>query len=107
MIVVYVLTTPLFEDGENATVDQIRRRAKWVMRSLGWHLKEIHMTGSHFGKKRMRLQLYTKVNEENLKGRGDGITNSSDSVRILVTASERYRLKKSPRKFGRAMASQL
>ncbi|GKC94780.1 hypothetical protein Tco_1160222 [Tanacetum coccineum] len=27
--VVYVLTTPILEDGENATVDQIRRRAKW------------------------------------------------------------------------------
>ncbi|GKA57288.1 zinc finger, CCHC-type containing protein [Tanacetum coccineum] len=27
--VVYVLTTPIPKDGENATVDQIRRRAKW------------------------------------------------------------------------------
>ncbi|GKC25983.1 hypothetical protein Tco_1028133, partial [Tanacetum coccineum] len=33
MSVVYVLTTPIPEDDENATVDQIRRRAKkelWV-----------------------------------------------------------------------------
>ncbi|GKA84915.1 zinc finger, CCHC-type containing protein [Tanacetum coccineum] len=29
MSVVYVLTTPIPEDGENATVDQIRRRNKW------------------------------------------------------------------------------
>ncbi|GJZ38848.1 zinc finger, CCHC-type containing protein [Tanacetum coccineum] len=29
MSVVYVLTTPISEDGENATVDQIRRRNKW------------------------------------------------------------------------------
>nr|GEV41192.1 zinc finger, CCHC-type [Tanacetum cinerariifolium] len=29
MSVVYVLTTPIPEDGENAIVDQIRRRAKW------------------------------------------------------------------------------
>ncbi|GJX99284.1 zinc finger, CCHC-type containing protein [Tanacetum coccineum] len=29
MSVVYVLTTPIPEDGENATVDQLRRRAKW------------------------------------------------------------------------------
>ncbi|GKD48274.1 hypothetical protein Tco_1277250 [Tanacetum coccineum] len=29
MSVVYVLTTPIPEDGENATVDQIKRRAKW------------------------------------------------------------------------------
>ncbi|GJX58458.1 zinc finger, CCHC-type containing protein [Tanacetum coccineum] len=28
-VVVYVLTTPIPEDGENATVDQIRRRNKW------------------------------------------------------------------------------
>ncbi|GJR35592.1 hypothetical protein Tco_1211276 [Tanacetum coccineum] len=29
MSVVYVLTTPIPKDGENATVDQIRRRNKW------------------------------------------------------------------------------
>ncbi|GJY13652.1 hypothetical protein Tco_0382961 [Tanacetum coccineum] len=29
MSVVYVLTTPIPKDGENATVDQIRRMAKW------------------------------------------------------------------------------
>ncbi|GKC46440.1 hypothetical protein Tco_1064162 [Tanacetum coccineum] len=29
MSVVYVLTTPILKDGKNATVDQIRRRAKW------------------------------------------------------------------------------
>ncbi|GJW78090.1 zinc finger, CCHC-type containing protein [Tanacetum coccineum] len=29
MRVVYVLTTPIPEDGENATVDQIKRRSKW------------------------------------------------------------------------------
>ncbi|GJU77554.1 zinc finger, CCHC-type containing protein [Tanacetum coccineum] len=29
MSVVYVLTTPIPEDGENATVDQIRRKNKW------------------------------------------------------------------------------
>ncbi|GJZ28678.1 hypothetical protein Tco_0573325 [Tanacetum coccineum] len=29
MSVVYVLTTPIPEVGENATVDQIRRRNKW------------------------------------------------------------------------------
>ncbi|GJX29166.1 zinc finger, CCHC-type containing protein [Tanacetum coccineum] len=29
MSVVYVLTTPIFEDGENATVEQLRKRVKW------------------------------------------------------------------------------
>ncbi|GJV02509.1 hypothetical protein Tco_1336078 [Tanacetum coccineum] len=29
MSMVYVLTTPIPEDGENATVNQIRKRAKW------------------------------------------------------------------------------
>ncbi|GJT33775.1 zinc finger, CCHC-type containing protein [Tanacetum coccineum] len=29
MSVVYVLTTPMLEDGENATVKQIRKRSKW------------------------------------------------------------------------------
>ncbi|GKG29552.1 hypothetical protein Tco_0419450, partial [Tanacetum coccineum] len=27
--VVYVLTTPILDDGDDATVDQIRKRAKW------------------------------------------------------------------------------
>ncbi|GJZ70093.1 zinc finger, CCHC-type containing protein [Tanacetum coccineum] len=30
MSVVYVLTTLIFEDGENATVEQLRKRAKWI-----------------------------------------------------------------------------
>nr|GFA33685.1 zinc finger, CCHC-type [Tanacetum cinerariifolium] len=29
MSVVYVLTTPIPEDGDNATMDQIKRRNKW------------------------------------------------------------------------------
>ncbi|GKA40478.1 hypothetical protein Tco_0733071 [Tanacetum coccineum] len=29
MSLVYVLTTPIFEDGKNAAVEQIRKRAKW------------------------------------------------------------------------------
>ncbi|GKB25789.1 hypothetical protein Tco_0865190 [Tanacetum coccineum] len=46
MSVVYVLTTSILEDGENATMDQIRKRAKWenadyVCRGLilneGWY----------------------------------------------------------------------
>nr|GEU42139.1 hypothetical protein [Tanacetum cinerariifolium] len=32
---------------------------------LGWHLEEIHVTWAHLRKKRTRLQLYTKVDEEN------------------------------------------
>ncbi|GJR69502.1 hypothetical protein Tco_0015567 [Tanacetum coccineum] len=32
--------------------------------ALGWHLEEIHVTWAHLGKKRTRLQLYTKVEEE-------------------------------------------
>ncbi|GKG42015.1 hypothetical protein Tco_0473766, partial [Tanacetum coccineum] len=28
--VLYVFTTPIHEDGENATVEQIRRRNKWA-----------------------------------------------------------------------------
>ncbi|GJR56982.1 hypothetical protein Tco_1499144 [Tanacetum coccineum] len=45
MSVVYVLTTPILEDGENATMDQIKRRNKWdnddyVCRGL--ILKDLH-----------------------------------------------------------------
>ncbi|GKB88909.1 reverse transcriptase domain-containing protein [Tanacetum coccineum] len=35
-----------------------------LMRLLGWHLKEVHVTWTHFGKKQTRLKLYTKVDEE-------------------------------------------
>ncbi|GJT86683.1 retrovirus-related pol polyprotein from transposon TNT 1-94 [Tanacetum coccineum] len=31
---------------------------------LGWKFEEIHMTWTHFGRKRTRLQLYTKVGDE-------------------------------------------
>ncbi|GJV77057.1 hypothetical protein Tco_1508641 [Tanacetum coccineum] len=31
---------------------------------LGWHLEEIHVNWAHLEKKRTRLQLYTKVDEE-------------------------------------------
>ncbi|GJY36045.1 ribonuclease H-like domain-containing protein, partial [Tanacetum coccineum] len=34
------------------------------LKALGWHLEQIHMTWVHLGKKRTRLQLYTKVDEE-------------------------------------------
>ncbi|GKC29069.1 hypothetical protein Tco_1036363 [Tanacetum coccineum] len=32
--------------------------------TLGWHLKEIHVTWAHLGKKRKRLQLYINVYEK-------------------------------------------
>ncbi|GKF91034.1 hypothetical protein Tco_0274735, partial [Tanacetum coccineum] len=35
--------------------------ARSVMRSLGWHLEEVHVTWTQFGKKRTRIQLYTKL----------------------------------------------
>nr|GEV21060.1 hypothetical protein [Tanacetum cinerariifolium] len=34
MSVVYVLTTPILEDGENATMKQIRKRDKWIMMTI-------------------------------------------------------------------------
>nr|GEV42167.1 ribonuclease H-like domain-containing protein [Tanacetum cinerariifolium] len=44
--------------------------SKWIWKikykasALRWHLEEIRMTWGHLGKKRTRLQLYTKVDEE-------------------------------------------
>ncbi|GJY41358.1 hypothetical protein Tco_0428628 [Tanacetum coccineum] len=69
--------------------------------ALGWHLEEIHMTWAHLGKKRTRLQLYAKVEEEKciqtLETASQFIATTSevlkDGVRNFVTASERNRLK--------------
>ncbi|GJU05231.1 hypothetical protein Tco_1121661 [Tanacetum coccineum] len=51
-----------------------------VINALGWHLEEIYVTWAHLEKKRTRLQLYTKVNEENAYG--DGVRNPCDAIRI-------------------------
>ncbi|GJX61008.1 hypothetical protein Tco_0293908 [Tanacetum coccineum] len=65
--------------------------------SLGWVLKEIHVTWAHLEKKRTRLRLYTKYFEEIVHTvRGDDVANpkrqcqdfQDDSVRDLATASE-------------------
>ncbi|GKB85755.1 hypothetical protein Tco_0958027 [Tanacetum coccineum] len=50
--------------------------------STGWHLEEIHVTWAHLGKKRKRLQLYTKVEEEK------GTQTLEMASQILVTASD-------------------
>ncbi|GKC93861.1 hypothetical protein Tco_1159303, partial [Tanacetum coccineum] len=69
--------------------------------ALRWQLEEIHVTWAHLGKKRTRLQLYTKVEEEKciqtLETASQFIATTSevlkDGVRNFVTASERNRLK--------------
>ncbi|GJY92914.1 hypothetical protein Tco_0508696, partial [Tanacetum coccineum] len=53
--------------------------------SLGWHLEEIDVTWAHLGKKRTRLQLYTKVEEEK------GTQTLETASQLLVTASEHQR----------------
>ncbi|GKF91021.1 hypothetical protein Tco_0274722, partial [Tanacetum coccineum] len=42
--------------------------------ALGWHLEEIHVTWAHLEKKRMRLRLYTKIQEEEHSESGDGVS---------------------------------
>ncbi|GJV38581.1 hypothetical protein Tco_1411058 [Tanacetum coccineum] len=49
--------------------------------ALGWHLEEIYVTWAHLGKKRTRLQLYTKFVEEY------GIQWLETTSGILVTPS--------------------
>ncbi|GJT71277.1 hypothetical protein Tco_1030563 [Tanacetum coccineum] len=72
------------------------------IKSLGWHLEEIHVTLAHLEKKRARLRLYTKSFEETVHTeRGDGVTNFKrrrqdfqiDGVMDLTTASGCSRLK--------------
>ncbi|GJU33190.1 hypothetical protein Tco_1176779 [Tanacetum coccineum] len=56
-----------------------------VGHTLGWHLEGIHVTWAHLGKKRTRLQLYTKVKEEK------GTRTLETASQLLVTASEHQR----------------
>nr|GEX26917.1 hypothetical protein [Tanacetum cinerariifolium] len=66
-------------------------------RSLGWHLKEIHVTWARLKKKRIRLRLYTKSFEEAMHTeRGDGVAITKrrrhdfhiDGIIDLASASE-------------------
>ncbi|GKD71861.1 hypothetical protein Tco_1325951, partial [Tanacetum coccineum] len=67
---------------------------------LGWHLEEIHVTWAHLRKKRTRLQLYTKVEEENgiqtveTASRFPAMTSEGlkDGVKIFQTVSKHNRL---------------
>nr|GEZ31223.1 retrotransposon Orf1 [Tanacetum cinerariifolium] len=45
--------------------------------------EEIYLNLAHLEKKRTRLQLHTKVDEENVYSAGDGITITRDGVRII------------------------
>ncbi|GKD29355.1 zinc finger, CCHC-type containing protein, partial [Tanacetum coccineum] len=65
MSVVYVLTTPIPEDGENATVEQIRKRAKWdnddyVCRVMKQYNKLIGILG-RFTQHKMNMDEAIKV----------------------------------------------
>nr|GFA47188.1 zinc finger, CCHC-type [Tanacetum cinerariifolium] len=82
MSVVYVLTTSILEEGENATVEQIRRRNKWdnddnVCRDLKHTLKhqkeELTLVelGSH-----LRIEESLRV-QDNDKPKGSNVTSPS------------------------------
>ncbi|GKD44196.1 hypothetical protein Tco_1268841 [Tanacetum coccineum] len=66
----------------------IQRANETLMRSLGWHLEEIHVTWIHLEKKRTRLRLYTIYLEELcIQSVETASQASSDAVVIfLVTA---------------------
>nr|GEX07725.1 retrovirus-related Pol polyprotein from transposon TNT 1-94 [Tanacetum cinerariifolium] len=56
--------------------------ARLSLAALGCHLEEIHVTWAHSGKKRTRLQLYTKVDEEKPYSGRRQRQDSSDGVRM-------------------------
>nr|GEY98988.1 hypothetical protein [Tanacetum cinerariifolium] len=57
----------------------------YAMTALGWLLEEIHVTWAYLGKKRMRLQLYTKVKEDK------GTQTLETASQLFVTASDHQR----------------
>ncbi|GJZ85928.1 hypothetical protein Tco_0657538, partial [Tanacetum coccineum] len=88
---------------------------------FGWLLEEIYVTWAHLEKKRTRLRLYTKSLEEILiqtvETASPSLATASpslattlerirDGVRIIMTASESSRLKRNPRSFVEATASE-
>ncbi|GKC47080.1 hypothetical protein Tco_1064802 [Tanacetum coccineum] len=74
-----VLLTPFVQ---NVSYDKLKQAKESVV-SLGWLLEETHVTWAHLEKKRTRLQLYTKSDEENSYiVAGDGVTVFREGVRI-------------------------
>ncbi|GKE91960.1 hypothetical protein Tco_1573055 [Tanacetum coccineum] len=63
-----IVLVPIFEV-------RLRKAIRFVMRSLGWLLEEIHVTWAQLEKKRTRPRLYTNYLEENLTNCGDGVTS--------------------------------
>ncbi|GJY00093.1 MAK10-like protein [Tanacetum coccineum] len=56
----------LLEDKQIPSVGVLDEVSSYTLfRAIGWHLEEIHVTWAHLDKKQTRLQLYTKVSEEN------------------------------------------
>ncbi|GKD96164.1 hypothetical protein Tco_1380061, partial [Tanacetum coccineum] len=56
----------LLEDKQIPSVGVLDEVSSYTLfRAIGWHLEEMHVTWAHLDKKHTRLQLYTKVNEEN------------------------------------------
>ncbi|GJY51337.1 reverse transcriptase domain-containing protein [Tanacetum coccineum] len=55
----------LLEDKQIPSIEVFDEVSFYILfQALGWHLEEIHVTWTHFKKKRTRLQLYIKVEEE-------------------------------------------
>ncbi|GJV38440.1 hypothetical protein Tco_1410917 [Tanacetum coccineum] len=52
---------------ENQKIDDTTRERRYdeVSFSLGWKYEELHLTWTHFGKKQTRIQLYTRIGDEN------------------------------------------
>ncbi|GJR19899.1 hypothetical protein Tco_0968426 [Tanacetum coccineum] len=85
----------------SAKPKSITSQTPWIPRTFGKLLEEIRVTWSHLEKKRTRLQLYTKVDEENAHSGLETASqllvtpseHQSDCVRKVETASSLNRLK--------------
>nr|GEY27205.1 zinc finger, CCHC-type [Tanacetum cinerariifolium] len=73
MSVAYVLTTPMPEAGDNATVEQIRNKSKWE--NDDYVCRGIILNGVNIG---------NKANGSGIKGSMDGSSNSLKGARVHV-----------------------
>ncbi|GJR70665.1 hypothetical protein Tco_0016730 [Tanacetum coccineum] len=96
----YAGKTPLYNKHHNDSCivkyNNYKRVGHLTRNSLGWHLEEIHVTLTQFGKKQTRIQLYMNFDikksiqcvETASQFLATELGGSSDGVKNLVTASE-------------------
>ncbi|GJS84198.1 zinc finger, CCHC-type containing protein [Tanacetum coccineum] len=88
MSVVYVLTTPIPDDGDDATVDQLRKRAKWD--NDDYVCRGLILNGGKVGNKANGSGINGLVDGSTNSLKGQNMFNKSFQVYYITYVSEAY-----------------